>query len=142
MELIKEFLKSVILHPDFHRYFSYCFFALVVYVMRGYFWVNRGQLMKDMKGEDGRWDAVEVAFFVWIILFSVAILGSLFFGLTMPHEAWWSLDTMGVFVLAGKRGPDIVMAMKSNKSNQKETINPPTQDKKKGGLESEDMSNL
>jgi hypothetical protein len=60
----------------------------------------------------------------------------------MPHEAWWSLDTMGVFVLAGKRGPDIVMAMKSNKSNQKETINPPTQDKKKGGLESEDMSNL
>lgn len=114
MELIRDF----ILHPEFHRYFSYLFFLLVVYAMRGYFWVKRDQLMRDMRGEDGRWDAVEIAFFVWIILFSTVILGSLFFGLTMPHEAWWSLDVVGIFVLGGKRAPDIIAAWKGGATIQ------------------------
>lgn len=113
MESVIDHIRRIILHPEFHRYFSYGFFLLVLYVMRGYFWVNRTQLMRDMRGDDGRWDAVEVAFFVWIIMFSTAILGSLFFGLVMPHEAWWSLDVVGIFVLGGKRAPDIIMAWKS-----------------------------
>lgn len=152
MELVTQYLKSIILHPEFHRYFSYGFFALVIYTMRGYFWVNKAQLIKDMKGEDGRWDAVEVAFFAWLILFSTAILGSLFFGLTMPHEAWWSLDTMGVFVLAGKRGPDIILAMKAGKSTTQMTQTIETSsgssktevksEKKGGGGTSESLDNI
>ena len=121
-----EFCKSVILHAEFHRYFSYTLFIIMVYVFRGIFWQDRHAIIKKLKGENGDWDTLEVAFIAWIIVWVTVMSGDLFFDLNLTDGAWWSLDTVGLLVLTGKKGPELLMAMRGKGMNMqsfsKETI--------------------
>lgn len=132
MEVVKQFLKDILLHPDFHEYFSYVLFAIVIYVLRAYLWLDRAEIKEGIKGKNGKYDNLEVVFIIWIILFTAAILGSLFFQQDMPGEAWLSLDSVGLIVLGAKKGPELLAARGSKRDN--------LAGKKGGG--SEGMENL
>jgi Sec-independent protein translocase protein TatA len=109
---IKEFLKTILLHEHFHRYAAYLLLLLALWTMRSIFWTQRAAIKEAIKGDNHHYDMVEIAFLMWLVLYSTVIFGTLFFGLNCPEERWWTLEIIIFFVLGGKKAPEIIMAIK------------------------------
>jgi hypothetical protein len=109
---IKDFLRQIFLHDQFHRYAAYLNLVLALWVLRDFFRSNRADVIAGIRGDDGKFNSLEIVFVVWIVLYSTVIFTTLFFALPFPAEGWWTLEILIFFILGGKKAPEIIMAVK------------------------------
>lgn len=61
----------------------------------------RKDFIEGMKGEDGKLQFIEAVLSVWLILFTSMIICDFALGLHASVEAWWSMDSIFAFGVAG-----------------------------------------
>ncbi len=55
------------------------------------------------KGADNKLDIVEAVVIIWMVLFVSMIVGDFTLGLTASEEAWYSMDAVFLFAVAGSK---------------------------------------
>lgn len=55
------------------------------------------------KGADNKLDIVEAVVIMWMVLFVGMIVGDFTLGLTASNEAWYSMDAVFLFAVAGSK---------------------------------------
>lgn len=62
---------------------------------------HRKDFIEGMKGEDGKLQFIEGVLSIWLILFTSMIICDFTLGLHASVEAWWSMDSIFAFGVAG-----------------------------------------
>lgn len=62
---------------------------------------HRKEFLDSLKGEDGKLQFIEGVLSVWLILFTSMILCDFTLGLHASDQAWWSMDSVFAFGVAG-----------------------------------------
>ncbi len=73
---------------------GYVFYLTIKY--REDFW-------SAIKGENGKLDIIEAVVIVWMVLFVAMITADFALGLHASNEAWYSLDAIFAFSVAGNK---------------------------------------
>lgn len=73
---------------------GYIFYLTIKY--RQDFW-------SAIKGDNGRLDIIEAVVIVWMVLFVAMITADFALGLHASNEAWYSLDAIFAFSVAGNK---------------------------------------
>lgn len=58
-------------------------------------------LMESIKGEDNKMQFIEALLSIWLILFVAMIVSDFALGLHASEEAWWAMDSVFAFGVAG-----------------------------------------
>lgn len=67
------------------------------------FFVHRKTIMVDLRGKDLHWQFIELSGIVWLVLFPVVVVSSMF-GLQIQTGVWASMDAVYFMNLGGKIG--------------------------------------
>ena len=62
------------------------------------------EIKQGFKGKDGLWQFIEVAAYIWIIIFSTASLADIFLGFHSSTNFWASMDAIFLTITGGKVG--------------------------------------
>lgn len=88
-----------------------------------YFLFYKKSILKDLRGDDTKWQFLEVSGIVWIILFPAIVLSSLFSDKHYPPEVWTTMDIIYLINVLGKRADKFIEARYATLSGiVKETI--------------------
>jgi len=71
--------------------------------------IERKDINTGLRGKNGIWEFVELAGRVWLMLF-VPLVVIAVMGVAVPHEVWWSMDSIFGIITLGKsyvRGKEI-----------------------------------
>lgn len=69
------------------------------------FSIMEGKAIKSgFKGKDGLWQFIEVAAYIWIIIFSAASMADIFLGFHSSTNFWASMDAIFLTITGGKVG--------------------------------------
>jgi hypothetical protein len=80
------------------------------------------EFQAGLKGENMRWEAPEIAFYLWLRLFPHVVMAVLFLGLNPPLYFWLFFGGIGLWMLTGRYGFDWILALKG----KGKTETPPT----------------
>lgn len=96
---LHELIIHVIDHPA--RIIGYII-AVSCFVWISYLTYKKGaEVWEDLKGDDGKWQIIEVTGVVWIFLFPTVVLLDIL-GLSASTPVWASLDTIFIALIGGK----------------------------------------
>lgn len=90
-----------------------CVIALIKLTL--IFFLERKTIIEDLRGKDKKWQFIELAGIIWLVLFPCVVVSSLF-GLHVPTEAWITMDAIYFMNLGGKTA-DKWIASKTGQNN-------------------------
>lgn len=64
---------------------------------------HRSDFWSAIKGENGKLDIIEAVVIIWMVLFVAMITADFALGLHASNEAWYSLDAIFAFSVAGNK---------------------------------------
>lgn len=71
------------------------------------------EFQTGLKGENNRWEAPEIAFYLWLRLFPHVVMAVLFLEYNPPLYFWLFFGGIGLYLLAGRYGLDWILAWKN-----------------------------
>lgn len=83
------------------------------------FYMNKGNIIKDLRGPDERWQFLELTGIAWLVIFPCVVICSLL-GLEISGGAWASLDAIYFMNIGGKMGHKWLDNKNGNKSKEKD----------------------
>jgi hypothetical protein len=63
---------------------------------------HKDEFWEAFKGENKKLDIIEAVVIVWLVLFVAMTVGDFTLGLIASEEAWYSMDAVFLFAVAGK----------------------------------------
>lgn len=97
-ETIEEILKLPIPHT-----IAYIIALASLVQLFIIFFVQRKDIMLSLKGEDGKWQFLELSGLVWLVIFPVVIIVDIF-GIEVHDHTWSAMELVYFMNLSGKIG--------------------------------------
>lgn len=91
-----------------------------------FWWNNRKSIHAGLKGEDGKYQAIEIISYLTCVIWPNMIMADQFFGFKASTEAWTSINLI-IFVAVLGISYDKFLKHKANQSDQDVTISRKTE---------------
>jgi hypothetical protein len=114
-------MESELIPNDLAQIIGYILMIGTIMVLSVFSNKHGKTIIQELKGDNNKWDAPELAIVIWLILFPVMIIADVFIQYHASQSAWYSMDLILLFILAGKVGLEHVRKPKSD-SNKSEAL--------------------